>query len=56
MIHLPIWMNIYIWWFLFSCQVVSDSVTPWSVACQAPLSSTNSQSLLKYKSIVGDTI
>ena len=23
---------------LFSCSVMSDSVTPWTVACQAPLS------------------
>ena len=23
---------------LFSCSVVSDSATPWAVACQAPLS------------------
>ena len=26
-------------------------VTPWTAACQAPLSSTNSQSLLKFMSI-----
>ena len=31
----------------FSCSVVSDSVTPWTAACQAFLSITNSQSLLK---------
>ena len=27
----------YVWWW-FSCRVVSDSVTPWTVAHQAPLS------------------
>ena len=37
--------------FLFSCQVMSDSVTPQAAACQAPLSSTVSQSLLKLISI-----
>ena len=37
---------------LFSCSVVSDSLrTPWTVACQASLSITNSQSLLKLMSI-----
>ena len=35
----------------FSHSVVSDSVTPWSAAHQASLSITNSQSLLKLKSI-----
>ena len=35
----------------FSCSVVSDSVTPWTAACQASLSITNSQSLLKLMSI-----
>ena len=35
----------------FSCSVVSDSVTPWTAACQAFLSITNSQSLLKLMSI-----
>ena len=30
----------------FSCSVVSDFVTPWTAACQASLSITNSQSLL----------
>ena len=29
----------------FSCSVVSDSATPWITACQASLSTTNSQSL-----------
>ena len=33
---------------LFSCQVVSDSVTPWTAAPQASLSFTISQSLLKF--------
>ena len=32
---------------LFSRQVVSDSVTPWTAACQVPLSFTISQGLLK---------
>ena len=42
-------------WVLFSVQcsrlVVSDSVTPWTAACQASLSITNSQGLLKLMSI-----
>ena len=35
----------------FSCSVVSDSVIPWTAARQASLSITNSQGLLKLKSI-----
>jgi len=35
----------------FSYSVVSDSVTPWTAACQAFLSITTSQSLLKLMSI-----
>ena len=35
----------------FSCSVMSDTVTPWSAACQASLSITNSRSLLKLTSI-----
>ena len=35
----------------FSHSVVSDSATPWTVACQASLFFTNSQSLLKLMSI-----
>ena len=35
----------------FSHSVVSDSATPWTAACQASLSITNSQSLLKLTSI-----
>ena len=35
----------------FSFSVMSDSATPWTVACQAFLSVTNSQSLLKLMSI-----
>ena len=35
----------------FSRSVVSDSVTPWTAACQASLSITNSRSLLKLMSI-----
>ena len=33
-------------------SVVSDSATPWTAACQASLSFTNSRSLLKLMSIV----
>ena len=36
---------------LFNCSVVSDSATPWTVAHQASLSFTISQSLLKLMSI-----
>ena len=36
---------------LFSCLVMSDSATPWTVAQQASLSITNSWSLLKLMSI-----
>ena len=35
----------------FSRSVTSDSVTPWIAACQASLSITNSQSLIKLMSI-----
>ena len=35
----------------FSCSVVSNSTTPWTAACQASLSVTNSLSLLKLMSI-----
>ena len=35
----------------FSRSVMSDSVTPWTAACRASLSITNSQSLLKLMSI-----
>ena len=35
----------------FSHSVVFDSATPWTAACQASLSITNSQSLLKLISI-----
>ena len=34
----------------FSCSVVSDSATPWTAACQASLSVTASQCLLKLMS------
>ena len=37
--------------FQFSCSVVSNSATPWTAACQASLSITNSRSLLKPMSI-----
>ena len=37
--------------FQFSHSVVSNSVTPWTAACQASLSITNSRSLLKLRSI-----
>ena len=36
---------------LFSCSVVSDSVTPWTVACQASLSFTTSRSFLRLVSL-----
>ena len=36
---------------LYHYSVVSDSVTPWTAACQASLSFTISQSLLKLMSI-----
>ena len=35
----------------FSCSVMSNSATPWTAACQASLSITNSWSLLKLMSI-----
>ena len=35
----------------FSCSVMSDSVTPWMASCQASLSITNPQNLLKLMSI-----
>ena len=35
----------------FSCSVMSTSATPWTAACQASLSFTISQSLLKFMSI-----
>ena len=38
-------------WLLFSHSVMSDSATPWTAACQASLSFTISQSLLKLMSI-----
>ena len=34
----------------FSCSVMSDSATPWTAACQACLSITNSWSLIKFMS------
>ena len=33
---------------LVSCKIVSDSVTPWTAACQAPTSFTISQSWLRF--------
>ena len=36
---------------LLSCSVMSDSAAPWTAACQASLSITNSLSLLKLMSI-----
>ena len=38
-------------WVQFSCSVVSDSATPWTAACQASLSITNSWSLLRLMSV-----
>ena len=40
----------------FSHSVVSNSVTPWTAACQALLSITNSQSLLKLMSIESEML
>ena len=40
-----------IWFSSVQSSVVSDSATPWTAACQASLSITNSQSLLKLMSI-----
>ena len=37
--------------FQFSCSAMSDFETPWTAPCQASLSITNSQSLLKLTSI-----
>ena len=47
------WWDIYIYIFLllFSCQVVSDSVTPWTAARQASLSLTISWSLPQFMSV-----
>ena len=48
------WNTIFIHWMVsvqFSHSVMSNSVIPWTVACQASLSITNSQSLLKLMSI-----
>ena len=36
----------------FSCSVMSDSATPWIAACQASLSFTIAQSLLRLVSVV----
>ena len=35
----------------FNCSVMSNSVTPWTAACQASLSITNSWNLLKLMAI-----
>jgi len=45
--------HVYLWpiYIQFSRSVVSDSATPWTAACQASLSITNSGSLLKLMSI-----
>ena len=40
-----------LWWLLFSHSVASASATPWTAACQASLSFTVSQNLLKLMSI-----
>ena len=37
--------------FLFSCEIMFNSMTSWTIAWQAPLSTTISQSLLKFISI-----
>ena len=52
--YAPGWMGVGFGWesvSQFSLSVMSDSATPWSAACQASLSTTNSQSLLKIMSI-----
>ena len=52
--YAPGWMGVGFGWesvSQFSLSVMSDSATPWSAACQASLSTTNSQSLLKILSI-----
>ena len=52
--YAPGWMGVGFGWesvSQFSRSVMSDSATPWSAACQASLSTTNSQSLLKIMSI-----
>ena len=47
----PFWNKVFL--LLFSCSVVSDLFgTPWTAACQASLSFTISQSLLKVMSMV----
>ena len=48
------WWIIIQWWFssVQSLSCVQLFVTPWTAACKAPLSITNSQSLLKLMSIV----
>ena len=38
-------------WVQFSCSVLSNSVTPWTAACQASLAIINTWSLLKLMSI-----
>ena len=44
--YMPLWISVQ-----FSHSVVSNSATPWTAACKASLSITNSQSLLKLMSI-----
>ena len=44
-------LNLYVSWLLFRHSVMSDSVTPWTAARQASLSSAVSQSLLRFMSI-----
>ena len=48
------WWSIIQWWFssVQSLSCVQLFVTPWTAACKASLSITNSQSLLKIRSIV----
>ena len=43
--------KLWLTYLLFSCSVVSDSVTPWTTAHQTPLSYTVSRTLLKLMSI-----
>ena len=47
-LHIP-YLELFL--LLFSCKVTSDFTTPWTAACQASLSFTISQNLLKLRSI-----
>ena len=52
MLHVFWWGNAFMYYSVqFSNSAVSNSLTPWTAACQASLSITNSHSLLKLMSI-----